>query len=44
MYEPYSDTMLFSSKKMTQEFPGCPVVRTPHFHRQGSGFNPWSGN
>ena len=31
-------------KKMTQGFPGYLVVRTPHFHHQGSGFNPWSGN
>ena len=26
------------------EFSGCPVVRTPHFHCPGPGFNPWSGN
>ena len=25
-------------------FPGSPVVRTPSFHCQGHGFNPWSGN
>ena len=25
-------------------FPGSPVVRTPHFHCKGHGFNPWSGN
>lgn len=44
MYEPYSDTVSFSSKKVTQEFPGYLVVRTPHFHHQGSGFNTWPGN
>ena len=26
------------------EFPGGPVVRTPHFHCRGPQFNPWSGN
>ena len=26
------------------DFPGGPVVRTLHFHCQGPGFNPWSGN
>ena len=24
-------------------FPGGPVVRTPHFHCRGHGFNPWLG-
>ena len=23
------------------EFPGDPVVRTPHFHCRGHGFHPW---
>ena len=31
-------------KKMWWEFPGSPVVRTPRFHCQGPGFDPWSGN
>ena len=26
------------------KFPSHLVVRTPHFHCQGPGFNPWSGN
>ena len=26
------------------EFPGGPVIRTPHFHCRGHRFNPWSGN
>ena len=24
--------------------PGGPVVKTPHFHCRGRGFDPWSGN
>ena len=27
-----------------QEFPGGPVVKTPSFHCQRPGFDPWSGN
>ena len=27
-----------------KEFPGDPLVRTPCFHRQGPGFDPWLGN
>ena len=26
------------------DFPGGPVVKTPHFHYRGHRFNPWSGN
>ena len=26
------------------EFPGSPVVRTPHSHCRGPGFDPWLGN
>ena len=26
-----------------QDFPGCPVVRTPRFHCWGPGFDPWQG-
>lgn len=26
------------------EFPGGPEVKTPRFHFEGCGFNPWSGN
>ena len=25
-------------------FPGGPVVKIPHFHCMGHGFDPWSGN
>ena len=31
-------------KENNWEFPDGPVVRTPHFHCQESGFDPWSGN
>ena len=27
-----------------RDFPGSPVVKTPHFHCRGHGFDPWSGN
>ena len=27
-----------------QDFPGGPVVKTPHFHCRGCRFDPWSGN
>ena len=36
--------LLLSLNLIFQEFPGCPVVRTPRFHCHGPGFNPWSGN
>ena len=26
------------------DFPGGPVVKTPHFHCTGRGFDPWPGN
>ena len=26
------------------DFPGSPVVKTPHFHYRKLGFNPWPGN
>ena len=32
------------SKRLSREFPGGLVVRTPRFHCQGPGFDPWSGN
>ena len=31
-------------KKKIKDFPGCPLVKTPHFHCRGYRFNPWSGN
>ena len=34
----------YSLKIKLREFPGGPVVRTPHFHCQGPGFSPWSGS
>ena len=30
--------------KIPRVFPGRPVVKIPHFHCKGCGFNPWSGN
>ena len=33
-----------SKNKILGEFPGGPVVRTPHSHCQGPGFNPSSGS
>ena len=30
-------------KTTVRELPGSPVVRTPRFHCQEPGFNPWSG-
>ena len=26
------------------DFPGRPVIKTPHFQCSGCGFDPWSGN
>ena len=37
---PYFDVFKFTS----WEFPGGPVVRTPHFHCRGHGLHSWSGN
>ena len=31
-------------KSYNGEFPARPVVRPPHVHCHGPGFNPWSGN
>ena len=30
--------------KMSWDFPGGPVFKTPHFQSWGCSFNPWSGN
>ena len=30
-------------KAVSGEFPGNPVVKTPHFSCREHGFNPWSG-
>ena len=27
-----------------RDSPGGPVVKTPHFHCRGHGFDPWPGN
>ena len=35
---------LKKKKNYKEEFPGDPVFRTPCFHCQGPGFNPWLGN
>ena len=31
-------------KILARDFPGGPVVKTPHSHFRGPGFDPWSGN
>ena len=33
-----------TKKHINGDFPGCPVVKTQHFHCKGCGFNPWSRN
>ena len=33
-----------STLKEVQDFPGGPVVKTPHFPCRGQGFDPRSGN
>ena len=30
-------------KYLPRDFPGGPVIKTPHFHCWGHGFNPWWG-
>ena len=36
---------IFQIRKLKHmDFPGGPVVKTPHFQSKGHGFNPWSGN
>ena len=32
------------TKTQVRDFPDGPVVKTPHFHCRGRGFDPWSGN
>ena len=32
------------SRITKKDFPGGPVVKTPHFQCRGPGFNPWLGN
>ena len=39
----YSST-LTRREVITQDFPGCPVAKTPNSQCRGSRFNPWSGN
>ena len=31
-------------KRASWDFPGCPVVKTLHFHCRGRVVNPWLGN
>ena len=33
-----------TSKKISRDLPGRPLVRTPRFQCRGYGFDPWSGN
>ena len=35
---------MWNLKKGYRAFPGSPVVKTPHSHHRGHGFDPWSGN
>ena len=35
---------LYPFKNKTGDFPGGPVVKTPHFHCRGCRFDPLSGN
>ena len=37
-------TVLCEQYSFLQDFPGGPVVKTPHFHCRGHGFNPWQGS
>ena len=37
-------TLWILNRTLIRDFPGSPVIRTPCFHCQGWGFNPWSGN
>ena len=30
--------------KISRDFPGGPVIKTPRFHCRGHRFDPWSGN
>ena len=32
------------TKMVFRDFPGSPLVKTPHFHCGGHGFHPWLGN
>ena len=36
--------LIIKEYKLYRDFPGGPVVRTPHFHYRGHKFDPWSGN
>ena len=31
-------------KNLSRDFPGGPVVKTPHSQCRGDGFSPWLGN
>ena len=35
---------LYIKAHTRRDLPGAPVVKTPHSHCRGQGFNPWSGN
>ena len=40
-----SDKIQFKTKIYSlRDFPGGPVVKTPHSQCRGHGFHPWSGN
>ena len=37
-------TSIFPIINILQDFPGCPVAKTPRSQCRGPGFDPWSGN
>ena len=38
------EVCLYSLKKKNGDFPGGPVVKTPHFPCRDHGFDPWLGS
>ena len=38
------EDIMLSEINQSQDFPGGPEVRTPHFHCMGHEFDTWSGN
>ena len=39
-----TDPLKIEIKEDLSDFPGGPVVKTPHSQCKGPGFDPWSGN
>ena len=38
----FASHKVWSFKVAVQDFPGSPVVKTPHMECRGHGFDPWS--